>query len=159
MSYSGYVICNCYMDGLTVDPPYKEFVRFDEDGLYLMVPEDIWEKNTEQALRMEAEFDDWKFTACEHEEMELAHEYLSNIIGMGSFRHVVNELGGKDRFPILSTYLPTVNGGILAAEFAKQLFGELTELENEQSGFAYVIEPLKRLAKASMVSGNPIHWC
>jgi hypothetical protein len=65
MSYSAYVICSCYKDGLTVDPPHKEYLVFDD----------------------------------------------------------------------------------------------VLMLEDEQTEYAYIIEPLKRLAKASIISGNPIHWC
>jgi len=132
MSYSAYVICNCYSDGKTTEPPHKEFLRFDEDGLYLDIPNELWEKDEEKVYQMDADFDEWKRNACEHEEMELAHEYLSNISGMSSFRHIVRELGGIDKFPILSEYLPTANGGILPSEYAQQAFDELMLLEKEQ---------------------------
>lgn len=133
MSYSAYVICNCYKDGKTTEPPHKEFLKFDEDGLYLDIPSERWEKDEEKVYQMCADFDEWKRTACEHEEMELADEYLSNISGMGAFRHIVSELGGKSKFPILTEYLPTVNGGILPSEYAQQALGELFLLEKEQS--------------------------
>lgn len=133
MSYSAYVICNCYKDGKTTEPPHKEFLRFDEDGLYLDIPNELWKKDEEKVYQMAADFDEWKRTACEHEEMELADEYLSNISGMGAFRHIVRELGGQDKFPILTEYLPTANGGVLPNEFAQQALDELLRLEKEQS--------------------------
>lgn len=133
MSYSAYVICNCYKDGKTTEPPHKEFLKFDEDGLYLDIPSERWEKDDEKVYQMCADFDEWKRTACEHEEMELADEYLSNISGMGAFRHIVSELGGKSKFPILTEYLPTANGGILPSEYAQQALDELFLLEKEQS--------------------------
>lgn len=45
MSYSAYVICNCYQNGKTTDPPHKEFLRFDEEGLYLDIPNELWRKD------------------------------------------------------------------------------------------------------------------
>lgn len=133
MSYSAYVICNCYKDGITSEPPYKEFLRFDEEGLYLDISNEIWEKDQVKAYKMEAEFDKWKRTACRHEEMELADEYLSNIAGMSEFRRIVNKLTGEDKFSVLREYLPTANGGNLPSEFAQQALDELLVLENEHT--------------------------
>lgn len=133
MSYSAYVVCNCYKDGKTIEPPHKEYLRFDEEGLYLDIPSEIWAKDIEKVHQMDEDFNEWERTACEHEEMKLADEYLSNILGMMAFRYLVQELIGKDKLPILAQYLPTANGGILPSEFAQQALDELFLLEKEQT--------------------------
>ncbi len=93
MSFSAYVICSCYQEGKTVDPPHK--------------------------------------------------------------------MGGAAQYPILAKYLPEANGGILPSEFAQQALDELLLFEKEirlKNEFQSIVNPLKRLAQASLRSGNPIHW-
>lgn len=65
--------------------------------------------------------------------MMLAHEYLSNIWGMISFRYIVSFFDEKNKFPILTKYLPTVNDGILPSQFAQQALDELLLLEEENA--------------------------
>lgn len=132
MSYSAYVICECYKKGKTIAPPHKEFLCFDEEGLYLDIPDYLREKDEDAYYKMYADFDEWEETACEHKKMKLADEYLSNISGMWSFRHIVNKLGGKTKFPILTKYLPTANDGVLPSEFAQQALKEIISLEKEK---------------------------
>ena len=158
MSYSAYVICNCYKDGKTTEPPHKEFVRFDEDGLYLDIPDELWDKDEEKVYQMNDDFDEWKRTSCEHEEMELADEYLSNISGMGAFRHIVRELGGKDKFPILTEYLPTSNGGVLPSEFAQQALDELLLLEQEQTTEEKVVLTEKSTGSLKASVSSDTYW-
>jgi hypothetical protein len=131
MSYSAYVLCSCYQNGIIDEPPHKEYVVFDEDGLDLTIPADFWTNNEETAFQMLADFTDWTTNACEHEEMELCSEYLATGIGMGEFREAIKRLGGKDRFPVLDTYLPTANGGALPAELAVQASNEIEDFENQ----------------------------
>lgn len=132
MSYSAFVVCNCYQKGKTTEPPYKEYIKFDEDGLYLDIPNDLWNENEKKVLQMDSEFDNWKNNACEHEEMELCYEYLSNTLGMGEFKGVIERLGGKEKFPILSKFLPTANGGTLPANFATEALNEINEFEKQK---------------------------
>jgi hypothetical protein len=80
---------------------------------------------------------------------------------MGNLKHLVRELGGENRFPILTKYLPVVNHGIIPVEFAGQILDELIQLEKGQSiigMYAYMIEPLKKVIQASVQTGNPVHW-
>jgi hypothetical protein len=158
MSYSAYVICNCYKDGKTIEPPHKEFLRFDEDGLYLDIPNELWEKDEEKVYQMVADFAEWKQTACEHEEMELASEYLSNISGMGAFRHIVRELGGKAKFPILTEYLPTANGGVLPSEYAQQALDELLLLEKEHTTEEKVVLIEKSTGSLKASVSSDTYW-
>ena len=131
MSYSAFVICNCYKDGKTEDPPYKEFVQFDEDSLNLNIPDKIEGKRPKNTYQMYGEFDKWIQTACEHKDMELAYEYLSNNSGMSAFRHIIKKLNINGKYSVLAKYLPTANGGILPAQFASQALDELALLEKE----------------------------
>ena len=125
MSYSAYVVCNCYKQGLATEPPYKELVTSDEEGIYLQLPDGLWEKDKALFLRMDAEFDAWKEGACVHPGMEAASEYLANMSGMAAFRTIVQEHGGTSTFPVLASYLPQANGGTLPAEHAPALLQEL----------------------------------
>lgn len=133
MGYSAYVICECYKAGKTIEPPHKEYLCFDEEGLYLNIPDYLREKDEDAYYQMYSDFDNWERTACEHEEMKLADEHLANISGMGAFRYIVNELGGETKFPILTKYLPTANGGILPSKFAREALEELASLEKEKT--------------------------
>ncbi|HXB05614.1 MAG TPA: hypothetical protein VNW04_00820 [Puia sp.] len=156
MSYSAFVICNCYKGGKTTEPPYKKYMSIDDEGIYLDIPSELWKKNEDLCYKMDKEFDEWKRTACEHKDMNAAFEYLSNMSGMAAFRYIVQKLGGKYKFPILAEYLPTANGGILPTESADQLLQELKELENEPAPEELVLlqEMSSGEVKASVSSDN-----
>lgn len=132
MSYSAFVICDCYQKGKTIEPPHKEYVKFDKEGLYIDIPDDLWKKEKKKVFQMDNDFESWKNNACEHEEMELCHEHLSNNLGMEEFRENVKNLGGKVKYPVLTKYLPKVNGGILPAKYALDALKELIELKKEK---------------------------
>jgi hypothetical protein len=129
MSFSAHVVCNCYKEGHTTEPPHNEYVKIDYDGLYLELPIELYREDEKIYFKMHEEFDDWKSTACEHSNMELADEYLCNISGMADFQRLLSELGGIDNFPILKTYLPKHNEGTLPLEFVGQALVELKALE------------------------------
>ncbi|MCR9249461.1 MAG: hypothetical protein NXI20_03525 [bacterium] len=127
MGYDAYVSCNCYRNNkLLSDPPYKEHVYQDEDGVWLDLD---WETNKEK----HSEFDDWlENKACEHSGMAVLWCRLANISGMGAFRSLIADLGNA-RYPILSEFLPTSNGGILPANLVEGMKLELNQLEKEES--------------------------
>lgn len=131
MSYSAYVVCDCFREGKTTPPPHQKYLRFDEDGLYIDIPDELWSES--EAAQMESEFNNWKDTACEHDEMDFAFESLCNNYGMVAFRHIIRTYGGQEKFPILSDYLPSANGGVLPSNFAEQALDELLLLEQETS--------------------------
>jgi hypothetical protein len=131
MGYNAYVTCNCYTHGLAIEPPYKELVAVDEEGVYLQFPAGLWEKDQSLFLHMEAGFDAWKAHACAHSNMEVASERLANMSGMAAFKTIVQERGGTARFPVLVEYLPRANGGTLPAQYAPTLLQELTLLAAE----------------------------
>lgn len=124
MGFNAFVICRCYQDGKTEEPPGKEYVKFDSDGLYIDVPNNI---DKEQRWELEDKFDKWRSSACPHKEMELCCEHLSNNQGMYDF---INMLIEKKGYPILSECLPRVNGGMMLPEQAKDCRDELERLES-----------------------------
>jgi hypothetical protein len=105
----------------------------DESGPYLNIPEEIWQRSESEAFRMLDEFEKWVESACEHKDMRLADEWLSNISGMGAFRSVVRHFGGENRFPVLTRFLPSSNDGSLPALYAVEALAELKELGSEKT--------------------------
>lgn len=158
MGYDAYVLCNCYKEGKTVEPPYKEYVVSDEDGIFIHVPEEIWEEDKDKYYSIRAAFDEWKETACEHEDMDLASERIANSAGMGHFRYILEKLGGENRFPVLSEYLPTFNGGILPAEFSQKALDELLMLENEPEPEEKVVLFEKSTGKSIATVNSDTYW-
>lgn len=130
MGYSGYVVCDCYQKGKTIDPPHKEYVRFDDDGLYIDIPSEIYDEDEDLGFNMEQEFFEWRNHACEHEDMEMADEWLFNACGIGNFYSFLEEQGGNKKFPVLTRYLPKSNDGILPSSEASAALQELLVLES-----------------------------
>jgi hypothetical protein len=130
MSYSAFVHCTCYQGGKTSPPPYEDYVKFDDDGIDIHIPDALTDDNEDLFYKMYGEFQDWKFNACPHEDMEYCLEHLCNISGMADFRSFINQ---NDNFPILTQVLPTANGGIVPSHLAPVLLKELELLENQKS--------------------------
>ena len=123
MSFDAYVPCNCYKEGKTRKPPYEDYVTIEEDGVYLDMPSEY---------QITVEFEEWKRTACSHEDIEVS-EHLGSNLGMASFRNLITEVVEKEKYSTLATYLPTFNGGLLPAAFAKKALEELLLLEKEET--------------------------
>jgi len=135
MGYSAHVACNCYKEGKTTKPPYEEYMVWDEEEgtYYLEIPHVIWRRDEKKYYQMMDEFDEWKLTACAHKDLLLCDEFLTNSLGMGDFRFIIKDLGGQKKFPVLTKFLPQYNGGILPAEYAKDAYQELLELEKSKT--------------------------
>ena len=132
MGYSAFVVCNCFQEGKTPEPPYKMFLKTDGEELYLDL--DItYSEDEDEYLKRHQEFDQWKATACIHKDMRYAKEHLTNIDGMGAFRIVLHESGGEKRFTTLSNYLAAENVGSLPSYYAGQALIELKDLEGENN--------------------------
>ncbi|MCX6252373.1 MAG: hypothetical protein NTX61_16695 [Bacteroidetes bacterium] len=108
MSYGGYVKCNCYEEGKTSEPPFKEFVRIIPDyGPALKYPEHI--KNTS---RMNTKFMDWRSSACPHSDFNYASIRFNDFPGFESvYEYIAEKKYDEDfecvnLFPILYQYLP-----------------------------------------------------
>ncbi len=125
MSYSAFVECNCYKEGKTTIPPSQEYVKFTDDGLFLEIPEQLWNENEDDCFKIDNEFDTWKQNACEHEDMEYATEHLCNISGMNAFRQVIASLNKDGKFNTIHEALPTANGGCLKIEKMTDFLNEL----------------------------------
>lgn len=158
MGYNAYVICNCYKEGKTVEPPYKEYVASDEDGIFIHVPEEIRKEDKDKYYSIKAAFDEWKETACEHEDMDLVWIQIANSAGMERFRYILEKLGGESRFPVLLEYLPTFNGGMLPAEFSQKALDELLMLENETELEEKVILFEKSTGKSIATVNSEAYW-
>lgn len=129
MGFSGYVVCDCYQKGKTIDPPHKEYVRFDKKGLHIYIPKVIRQTEEKIGSEMEVDFYKWKTNACEHEDMVLEEEFFSNSWGWLDFLTFINDSGGQLNFPVLTKYLPLVSRGIFRASLAPAILKELTILE------------------------------
>lgn len=138
MGYDAFVTCNCFKDGKTKEPPYKDFMKIDVEGIYLDL-DLTYEKDKDEYLKRHQEFDNWKRTACPHEDMKFASEHLANMSGMAAFKTMLHEFGGEKRFPILTKYLPVANGGTLPAEYAEKVLNELKDIEQEKTSEKKVI--------------------
>lgn len=124
MSYSAYVCCNCYKEGKAVRPPHEEYVTITPLGIEFNFPQKWWSRKARPANE---KFYNWLSSACQHPDMIYAHEHLTNISGMASFRSAINETG---LFPIISSQLPENNGGFLPLELTHGFLKELETLEN-----------------------------
>ena len=136
MSYIAYVNCRCYRDGKTSDPPHKEYLHIgdgededNDDELWFEIPGQFQEKNKELAWQMKKEFELWRKSACEHENMEILCIHIANIYGMNDFKYLVENSGGKEKFPVLTEYLPIYNGGCLPWRYAQDALKEIEILE------------------------------
>jgi hypothetical protein len=129
MDYEAFVVCDCYQQGKTTDPPYKEYVRFDKKGLNIYIPKAIWKQDKEIGSGMEAEFYTWRMNACEHEDMELELEFFSSSWAWFDFMSFIKEAGGEKKFPVLIKYLPVASGGILRASLAPAILKELSLID------------------------------
>jgi hypothetical protein len=142
MGYDAFVTCNCFKEGKTKEPPYKDRMKIDVEGIYLDL-NITYQQDKDEYLKRHQEFDDWKRTACPHEDMEFASEHLANMSGMAAFKTMLDEFGGEKRFPILTKYLPVANGGTLPADYAEKALRELKDLEQEKTSEKKVILRLK----------------
>ena len=118
MGLDAAVSCTCWRDGRTTSPPVP--VYFNWDSGYL----DVVDTDDYRA------FSDWRASACEHEEMELAAERIGNWSGARRLESVV-VAAGRSRFPILFSSLVQVgNGGVVEAELCADVVRELDELSD-----------------------------
>jgi len=133
-------MCSCYKNGKTIEPPHKELVKFEDGDLFIDIYTNISQKEREEKYyKMEEDFDEWKNTACEHENMELSNEYLTNTMGMIDFKSIIDELGGEEIFPILTKYLPSSNDGYLSVNLIPSFLQELIRLEKTEYNFEEIL--------------------
>lgn len=140
MGLSAYVNCACYRRGTARPfplPPLETFFRFDVDGvLGLDLPYEGYEieHNTVQS---------WMECACDHEDMELISQSISNWTGYLAFLQSLTQIGWKF-FPTLKQELPRKNDGYTGANSAYLILRELELFSKlvEQSSNYFLINTL-----------------
>jgi hypothetical protein len=107
MGLDASVMCTCWRAGrLRSAPPCAEHVVLDEEGyLSLQLP---WEDHVAEHQA----FLDWMRSACEHEDMKAASEWVSNWAGVRAFQTALRGIGAE-HFPVLLAEIPDVNGGLM----------------------------------------------
>jgi hypothetical protein len=150
MGIGAYVHCRCWRDGLATPPPAGP-IGFDEYGrLGLLLP---WDGHEDE----HADVENWLRTGCSHEDMEIVHEYLGS--GTRHLGKALHEAGGA-HFPTLLRYLPRLNDGYIPAAEVPRAVQELDHFEHQvrPGEYTYLLEMLRRLCAASVVTGNPVTW-
>lgn len=128
MGLDAHVSCNCYKEGKTSPFPLPEleqyFGLFDE-GWELKMP------NRDYSIEIDLEVDRWmRDDACQHEDMQIATEGLSNWSGYRAFQQALSEIGWH-HFPTLKAELPERNGGYMIAESSAKALKELDYFQHE----------------------------
>lgn len=118
MGLDATVMCNCFRDGKTTPLPFpREWLEVDDEGYLNLKKEhdcsDNWDKQCE-----------WEESCCEHENMDLVCEHISNWTGYRQFQEALSELGWR-HFPVLKEQLPEANGGLTPAKASAQALQEL----------------------------------
>jgi hypothetical protein len=127
MGLDAYVRCTCFDEGKTTPFERPDLLGVGEDGEFgLLVP---WEDHKELFDR----YWEWRQTACEHPDMDVASERISNWAGYREFQEALGRLGW-DSFPTLRDELPEGNGGAMFPISATKALGELDLFEREQVG-------------------------
>lgn len=141
MGLDAVVECNCYRQGKAKPFPLPELEHlfgWDEDGyLGLNLP---YEDNEEVHDRV----NQWKYEACQHEDMHYVSERVANWSGYRAFQEALEQIGWQ-HFPTLETELPTANGGFMPPESAALVLQELAYFREASSSVAntYLIDTLK----------------
>ena len=161
MGLDAYVTCNCFEEGKLSNPPEPftmDDVCRDEEGFLCSHMLDSLRKSLDYSDYIDRHgalddcFHDWADHACEHENGEYCSEWVGNWTGVREFQSVVEELGGNDRYPVLSGLIPDSNGGCFLAKLAKKAIEEIDDL----------VESARSLVFNSLVcedSESPIWSC
>jgi hypothetical protein len=159
MGLDASVYCNCYKIGkIKSPPPHIELVEIDYyGGVFISTPDD--EKYFE--------FEKWKQTACEHEDMVLLHCRIGNISMAG---HMVSRIKpveeNESSFPVLLQkvfYSGTHAGDHLEISDVVKLQQEVQALKAKTSVelksdilFNRVLSDLDELCDKAIETQNPI---
>ena len=126
MGLDAFVPCRCWEEGRCKPPPKGyEIIRDPEEGVLDAVnyrdPDLHWE-----------ELADWRYSSCEHDEGMYASERISSWGGLRGFTDELARL--EDRFPVLLSEIPFVNGGSTSPESARVALQELATFERSELG-------------------------
>lgn len=118
MGLDATVMCNCYRDGRTSEPPVpRDWLEIDAEG-YLNL------KTEHDSDERFIEVHHWMETCCAHPGMRAAWERISNWSGYRLFQEAIGKIGW-DRFPVLERELPRANGGLTASSASVAALGEI----------------------------------
>src|SRR4051794_40918894 len=117
MGLGATVLCNCFRDGKTMDPPCpREWLQVDADGFFALLPE----HDTDELY---AQVSAWMEAACEHPGMDAAREWIDGP-AIRSLQQALDH-AGWDHFPVLRQELPSANGGRTPPGAARKALDEL----------------------------------
>lgn len=118
MGLDASVMCHCFRDGKTTDPPVpREWLEVDEEG-YLNL------KEPHDTAKYWSSVYQWEQSCCEHEGMCFASEHISNWTGYRLFQEALGEVGWE-HFPVLREQLPNANGGLTPSTASAKALAEL----------------------------------
>jgi len=116
MGLDAYVVCRCWEEGRASAPPIP--VRMGVEGI------EPAENDVSLAKLMEA--DQWKISACEHEDMDYAAAHIGNWPWVRMFQDALANLDPRT-YATLSGVIPTANGGTVSAEVAATCLTQLDQ--------------------------------
>lgn len=120
MGLDASVMCGCYRDGHTSDPPVpRDWLEIDSEG-YLNL------KAEHDSTNLDVDVYGWMETCCQHPDMRAIWEVIANWYGYRLFQQALEKVGW-DRFPVLRRELPEDNGGLTAASGSEAALAELAE--------------------------------
>lgn len=132
MGLDATVRCRCFEEGkLSPGPVPVDDLCIDEEGyLSSRKLDEAYKKYDHRRFNaryelLRDEFEKWSDSCCEHEYGDYCSEWVSNWAGCAQFRDLVEEAGGREKFPFLSNLLPDGNGGIYPADKARATLDEL----------------------------------
>lgn len=132
MGLDATVRCNCYEQGeLKPGPVPYEDLYIDADGYLSSKMLDAERERLDRRRfdarygDLERSFNDWTYNCCDHEDGDYCLEWVSNWAGCAQFASLLEEAGGAEEFPLLSTLLPDGNGGTYPTEKAEATLEEL----------------------------------
>jgi len=118
MGVDGFVRCECFARRATTPPPFPwESLYINEDGHLSLRPE--FNSDEEWQLRYS-----WEQACCEHKDMRIASEHISNWGGYRALQEAL-DAAGWDNFPTLKQQLPTTNGGMTTCAASEAALAEL----------------------------------
>lgn len=115
MGYDAYVRCNCYKEGKIEKPYFSEYLIETEDGFELNLPKNILDDEI-LSEKIENDFDNWEYNACEHEYMEYFNCRIANAGGIGWLFGAIKYINKFENIPLLMSYINDCNGGYLSYE-------------------------------------------
>ncbi len=155
MGLNAVVMCNCYKDGRTVEPPVsRHLVGLGSNGeLTLNVS---WENE-----ELHNSFQRWLAAGCEHFLQQYVEVWMGTWGGVRSSQKALRELGADT----IADLIPDCNGGeiscVQTAFVLRAIDGLLKDEDNRTEGVRQLtgfLEALRTVCRASQKTGNPVLW-